>query len=498
MARLRSREFVDRWFPWAFAAVVSLVFFVVSWLRAYTLAAGFDVAYFKQAAWQLSHGQGGFLSVRGVHLFADHAYFVMYPIGWLSRLVPVTPLLLGLQAAGLGFAAVPLYRICRGMAGLPPATSALVLGVYALHPAIQNANIFEFHPETVTAPLALLGAVWFGHRNRWVACGVCVAIVLLTREDYVFVVAGLALIHLLGGRRRPAVAMLGAAAVWFVVVGALMAQFPGATEIRATRLAPYGTSALGAAGFLGRHPRLLWHQLTRPENFDVLIGLLGPVLFLPLLAPVWLLPAAGLELVYMLSNVAPAHTIRFQYTLMPGVAVVLAAAVALGRLRAGWGPPVTGRARPPDRTLLVPVLGAALLFSLHASSMSALAHPWQWARRDSVDRARLAAAHVPAPDASVAASASILPLVAARRSAYFFPAPFAAYAGRLHPPDPVPLADRIASVRYLLIDTTTIPTELHADMIPDVLHRLTADGTFEQLWDDHGVQVWRRAGGPGP
>jgi DNA/RNA-binding domain of Phe-tRNA-synthetase-like protein len=62
----------------------------------------------------------------------------------------------------------------------------------------------------------------------------------------------------------------------------------------------------------------------------------------------------------------------------------------------------------------------------------------------------------------------------------------------------VPLADRIASVRYLLIDTTTIPTELHADMIPDVLHRLTADGTFEQLWDDHGVQVWRRAGGPGP
>ena len=124
MARLRSREFVDRWFPWAFAAVVSLIFFVVSWLRAYTLDAGFDVAYFKQAAWQLSHGQGGFLSVRGVHLFADHAYFVMYPIGWLSRLVPVTPLLLGLQAAGLGFAAVPLYRICQGMAGLPPATSA--------------------------------------------------------------------------------------------------------------------------------------------------------------------------------------------------------------------------------------------------------------------------------------------------------------------------------------------------------------------------------------
>jgi uncharacterized membrane protein len=494
MDRLRSNEFVDRWFPWVFATAVSLVFFGASRLRAYTLDAGFDLAYFKQAAWQVSHGQGAFLSVRGVHLFADHAYFVMYPIGWLSRLVPITPLLLGLQAAGLAFAAVPLYRICRGMAGLPPATSALVLAVYALHPAIQNANIFEFHPETVTAPVAFLGAVWFGHRNRWVACGVCVAVLLASREDFVFVVAGLALVHLLGGRRRPALAMLGAAAVWFVVVSALMARFPGATEIRATRLQPYGTSALGAAAFLGRHPRLLWHQLTRPENFDVLIGLLGPVLFLPLLAPTWLLPAAGLELVYMLSNVAPAHTIGFQYTLVPGLVVVLAAAVGLGRLRAGWGSPVAGRARPPDQALLVPLLVGALLFSLHASSMSARQQPWRWARRDAVDRARLAAAHVPPPDASVAASASILPLVAARRSAYFFPAPFAAYAAELHPPDPVPLAERIAGVRYLLIDTTTIPAELHAKMIPDVLHSLTDNGAFEELWVDHGVEVWRRSG----
>lgn len=131
-ARLRSAEFLDRWFPWVFAAVLAAVFFTLSWLRAHTLEAGFDVAYFKQAAWQIGHGHGGFLSVRGVHLFADHAYVLIYPIGWLSRIIPVTPLLLGLQAGGLAFAAVPLYRICREMAGLASGSAAAVLVVYAL------------------------------------------------------------------------------------------------------------------------------------------------------------------------------------------------------------------------------------------------------------------------------------------------------------------------------------------------------------------------------
>lgn len=493
----RSTARFDRWFPWAFAAVVAAVFFTLSWLRAHTLDAGFDLAYFKQAAWQIGHGEGAFLSVRGVHLFADHAYFFVYPIGWLGRIVPLTPLLLGLQAAGLAAATIPLYRISRGIAGLSVAASVAVLVVYALHPAIQNADVFEFHPETVTAPAAFLGAVWFGQRNRWIPAGISVAVLLLSREDYVFVVAGLGLVLLFARRRWPGLALLATATVWFVAVSAFMSQFPGAVEIRASRLEPYGSTTWEAARFLGSRPRVLLTQLTRPENLDVAIGLLGPVLFLPLLAPVWLIPGLGLELLYLVSPVAPAHSIRFQYTLIPALAAVLAGALALGRLPTGPRPSA-GRRWPPSQPLLVPLLAAAVLFNLQLSTASLQQSPWQWRHRDAVDRARLAAARVPPPDASVAASASILPLVAARRSAYFFPAPFAAYADRIHPPDPVPLPERIAGVRYLLIDTTTTATELHAELIPAVLRSLTESGAFEQLWADHGVEVWRRAAGSGP
>jgi uncharacterized membrane protein len=493
----RSAARFDRWFPWAFAAAVAAVFFTLSWWRVHTLDAGFDVAYFKQAAWQLGHGEGGFLSVRGVHLFADHAYLFVYPIGWLGRVVPLTPLLLGLQAAGLAAAAVPLYRICRTLAGLGSLPAAVVLVVYALHPAIQNANVFEFHPETVTAPVAFLGAVWFGARERWVQAAVCVAVLLLSREDYVFVVAGLGLVCLLGGRRRPGLVLLGVSAAWFALVTGFMAQFPGAVEIRASRLQPFGATMPEAAGFLARHPRVLLDQLTRGDNLEVTLGLLGPLLFLPLLAPRWLIPGLGLELLYLISPVAPAHSIRFQYTLVPAVCAVLAGAFGLGWLlaRRPWA---EGRWKRVAPLILLPLVAAAVLLNIEYSTSSLDQRPWAWRHRDAVDRARLAAARVPPSDASVAASASILPLVAARRSAYFFPAPFAAYADRLHPPDPKPLAERIAGVRYLLIDTTTTATELHAELIPDVLRSLTESGAFERLWGDHGVEVWRRAAGPGP
>lgn len=493
----RSAARFDRWFPWAFAAVTAAVFFTLSWWRVHTLDAGFDVAYFKQAAWQLGHGEGGFLSVRGVHLFADHAYFLMYPIGWLGRLLPLTPLLLGLQAAGLAAAAVPLYRISRTMAGLGSLPAAVVLVVYALHPAIQNANVFEFHPETVTAPVAFLGAVWFGGRQRWSPATACVAVLLLSREDYVFVAAGLGLVCLLGGRRRPGLALLGVSVVWFAVVTAFMAQFPGAVEIRASRLQPFGATMPEAASFLLGHPGVVLDQLTRSDNVDVAVGLLGPLLFVPLLAPRWLIPGFGLELLYLVSPVAPAHSIRFQYTLIPGVCAVLAGAFGLGWLLSR-APLAEGRWRRVAPLIVVPMVAAAVLVNVEYSTSSLHQRPWAWRHRDAVDRARLAAARLPPPDASVAASASILPLVAARRSAYFFPAPFAAYAARLHPPDPVPLPERIAGVRYLLIDTTTIAVELHAELIPDVLRSLTESGAFEPLWADHGVEVWRRAAEPGP
>src|SRR5207247_10999892 len=135
--------------------------------------------------------------------------------------------------------------------------------------------------------------------------------------------------------------------------------------------------------------------------------------------PAWPRPGLAVELLYLSSPVAPAHQIFFQCTLMPGVCAVAAGALPLGRLGPDSRPPADEGPPPvaplarfrrwrPTQPVLVPLVVAAALFNVQLSTSSLRRHPWQWRHRDAVDRARLAAARVPASDAPVAASASIL------------------------------------------------------------------------------------------
>lgn len=486
LARARAwydhhRGTLDRWFPWVFAVVLFAGNFSVSWLRYHTLRAGFDVAYFKQAVWMISEGRDPFLSVRGVHLLADHAYYLLYPIAFLSRLIPTVPLLLGLQAAGLAVAVVPLYRICRRLAGLSTAVSCAVLVFYALYPALQNVNEFEFHPETVLVPSAVFGAVLFGWTGRWAPYWVCVGLVLVSREDLVVVVAGLGFLHLLPGRRRVAATTVAVAVIWGAANAFVISRFPGAAAIQASRLVPYGETWPEALRFIAAHPTAVWHQLATQLDVDVVVGLLGPVLFLPLLAPRWLVPAVPLQLLYLATAQAPAQTIRHQYALVASLFVFVATAMGLSRLGADG----------LQRRVLVPMAAAAVVFSLQLSSVSYLQRPWEWRHRDALDRARLAAARLLPDDVPVSTSASILPLVSDREFVYAFPAPWEFYPRDIHPPDPLHWTKRTAHVRYLAIDSTALAEQRH-DAGRDVLERLRG-GDFHLVWEAQGVAVYQRS-----
>lgn len=351
----------DRLVPWVTFCVTFVVFFAVAMLRYHTVGAGFDIAYFRQATWLISRGEDPFLTVRGVHLLADHTYYLVFPMAFLTRVLPTVPTLLALQSAGLAAAVFPLYAICRRLAGLGTAASGVVIVSYALFPAIQNINAFEFHPETVLAPVGLLGAVLYAFTGRWWPYAGCIALVLLSREDLVVVVAGLSLLLLLERRVRPALVTLGVALAWGLLnMLVIQASFPGAQEVQAGRAQPYGTSFLSAAAFLATHPRTTLTALATPDDVTVAVALLAPVLFLPLLAPRWLLPGIPLQLFYLVSSVAPAQTIRFQYTLAIDLFIFVATAMALGR---------SGRVKP-DRTVLATLLVATVLLNAHFGTAS--------------------------------------------------------------------------------------------------------------------------------
>ena len=98
----------DLLIPWSIAVVLFVQFLAVSLIRARNHDAGYDLAYHAQAAWLIAHGEPPFVTVRGVHIVGEHAYFLLYPLGWMTRWLLAVPTLLAFQAVSLALATVPL------------------------------------------------------------------------------------------------------------------------------------------------------------------------------------------------------------------------------------------------------------------------------------------------------------------------------------------------------------------------------------------------------
>src|SRR5204863_7844535 len=111
-ARLDS-EWADQFLPWIAAGALTILFFTLAEAQVRSLEPETDLAATVQGMWLISHGHGGDLSITGTHLLAQHFPLGLYPVAYLTRLFPVVPTLLMLQAAGLAFGVVPWSSMAR-------------------------------------------------------------------------------------------------------------------------------------------------------------------------------------------------------------------------------------------------------------------------------------------------------------------------------------------------------------------------------------------------
>lgn len=478
VSRRWRRENVDRWAPWLVAAVLFALYFATALLRAHSFEAGYDLGYFRQAAHLLGDGKRPFITIRALPLFADHAYFLMIPIGWLSRVAPPLSLLLGLQAASLAIGVVPLWHFGRRCVGTSlTATSALLIA-YAFYPATLNINSFDFHPEVLAIP-PLLSAIYFGWSRRWVPYLLSLALVLLAREDLAVVVAFLGLSLVLTGNRRAGVFTAAAGGSWFLFTSLIF--MPSYTEGEfnqvVARYAKYGDTTVEVFTGLATQPGAVLRDLATQQNGIVVVALLGPLLFLSLSVPRLLLPGVPLQLLYLISNVGAAHTIDAQYTVGAIPFVFCAAACALGSLEQRSG-------RSVDRSLAAALVAASVLFSLTYANP----RPWQWVSRDDVDQARLEALSLVPDGASVSATPRFLPYAASREELYAYPMPFAFYDDSLG--DGGLVERRKRGVDYVLLDTSEFGV-VYGSADEVVRDALPNEG-FERIYDDEGIQVYAR------
>ena len=136
------------WVP----CLVFLVFFLQNTLMHLGFRTSyFDLYFFDQASWNLSQGNGSYLSVRNQAFFADHLYLYLIPISWLYKLYPSVLWLFLTQASLLTLTLLPLLKLSKHYFGNKGFWLALTACLAYL--PFRQANITSLHGEVVLMPI---------------------------------------------------------------------------------------------------------------------------------------------------------------------------------------------------------------------------------------------------------------------------------------------------------------------------------------------------------
>jgi uncharacterized membrane protein len=338
----------------------------------------YDLGLHAQVWWNTSYGRLFAGSVEVDNYLGDHVSPIILPLAPLYRLWPDARLLLLLQAAALAIGAWPLALLARRrlLPHWPQSAhlAALLLAlIYLSYPALGFVNRFEFHEEVFAVPLLLL-AFWALEARRLGVMSLALLLAMLTKEDVGLTVAAFGLWAWWRGRSSPqrarsgdrpehsavpvtlsgsgtqpspardaseesprptrdrrlqTVGLLWAAigVTWsLLALFVVIPYFRGAESDTLARYAWLGSGPFDILSSAIQNPgRIASHLLGEPRRLWMLVKVLLPVGFLPLLSPAILIALPTLAINWLAGNLYQA-SIYFHYAALT-IPVVFAAAV---------------------------------------------------------------------------------------------------------------------------------------------------------------------------
>jgi len=310
-----------------------------SWLslrKHETFHTGNDLAVFAQVVWNTTQGRlfETSLVAEATNFLGQHFSPILALFTPLYFLWPDARLLLVAQALIVALGAVPIYAYAsRKLGGSPPAL--IVAAAYFLFPATQFVTLDEFHPISLAIPLlSLAGYALLTRRYR--SALVIMAVSLLVKEEMAIVLAGMGLFVLLAHRRVRLGALMTAAggvAAWlllYVIIPGLAK--PGYAYVFTNRYDYLGENLTDIVVHIVTEPQLVMPQLLAWPKTLFLVQLLGPLAFLPLLAPATLFLAVPTFAYLLLSDYPFQYSIAHHYTAPLIPLLFLAAVDGLDRL----------------------------------------------------------------------------------------------------------------------------------------------------------------------
>ncbi len=279
---------------WLSIGIYSLIFSIICiWKYNHFLYNGLDLAIINNVFYNSLHGHWFWSSIQGHNYLGDHFTPILILLLPLYTLWQSPEILLILQSIFLGLAAWPIYLISQ----IILKNNKLALGLsllWLINPLIHNINLFEFH-FIALAPFSMLMLFYFylklkkeRSRKIYLYFYLFIWINLLIREDITFIILTFLIIILLDNLKNKYILRLAGyslliALSWLIITTKLIAHFSPSNSSPFI----YYYQWLLSAG-----PGQILKHIFSLYNFEMLVGLLLPFLFIPLIKPKWLLLTA--------------------------------------------------------------------------------------------------------------------------------------------------------------------------------------------------------------
>ncbi|MBN8616617.1 MAG: DUF2079 domain-containing protein [Deltaproteobacteria bacterium] len=336
----------------AVSGSMGVVIFALAWQRYATFHnRNFDLAFYARLAWGESHGDP-WEPLLDAHVWGLHFVWVLEILGWIGRVVGQVRTLLIAQSLAVALATWPIARMAariyapwsRADALGPIARRAPVIAalVWLLQPNLWHVATCDFHPGT----LAVLPLAWCceslhrrsAHGLVWSSLGV-----LACREDLGLVVAFFGLALALASRRGAllerrigAGLALGSLAYVGLFLGVFHPRYAPTNGSFVQHFAAWGEGPTDAIVTVIAHPLRLFEWLLSAERAPYLLVVTAPLAFLAFLAPEWLLLAAPILGMNLLSSF-PTTLFLDSHYLTPALPIVVSASLVGGARIASIG-----------------------------------------------------------------------------------------------------------------------------------------------------------------
>jgi uncharacterized membrane protein len=356
-----------------------------SYCYYYSLRSGYDLGIYDSLTWNMLH-RGSFFKAPpwagpGKSHFGNHSEFIAYALLPIYAIRQNAGTLLLIQAALLGLAAIPLYKLARRH--VDPWPACILALSYLLYPALHGENLFEFH-FLVLAPFLLWWAWYFleSRRDGWAA--LFILLTLSVREDVSSWVAILGAYFLLSGRRPKAGLIVGVvgALYCFIIKFVAMPYVGGGesfTDIYKDLIPPGGKGFGSVVSTLLGNPGFAMSTLAESSKLIYMLQILLPLAFLPFRRPIVLvLCIPGFFFTVLSTHYGPLVSIYYQYSTHWIAFLFPSAALGLEWLNARTAaePRCDGARVKPQRAALVALLGLAVSVSYQYGAIFQQHNSW--------------------------------------------------------------------------------------------------------------------------